>query len=205
MVALAIDHLIMCVDDLDGSAQRLLEEHGLGSVPGGRHPGHGTANRIVPLGDFYLELLAVVAPNDLAGSDLGQWVRARAVGDISVDAVCLRTEDLDEVCGRLGLNAVSMSRAKPEGSELRWRVAGLALAMEESLPFFIEWEVADEDLPGRAPLTHELDIHGVEVTMSGDAERLSDWVEGSEGINVESGEPGITSVKLHTDGGAVAL
>src|SRR5262245_53549604 len=57
---LAIDHVILLAADLDHAAARLLKTHGLASLPGGRHPGHGTGNRIVPLGDSYLELMGVV-------------------------------------------------------------------------------------------------------------------------------------------------
>ena len=38
----------------------LAADFGLPSVEGGRHPGWGTANRIVPLGDTYIELVTVV-------------------------------------------------------------------------------------------------------------------------------------------------
>jgi hypothetical protein len=34
--------------------------YGLASIEGGRHPGWGTANRIIPLGDAYIELVTVV-------------------------------------------------------------------------------------------------------------------------------------------------
>src|SRR5437764_15398189 len=58
-MALRIDHVVWGVEDLDRAAAGVRERHGLASVPGGRHPGWGTANRIIPLGPSYLELLAV--------------------------------------------------------------------------------------------------------------------------------------------------
>lgn len=45
-----IDHVIYAVGDLEADAARFRDELGLESVVGGRHPGWGTANRIVPLG-----------------------------------------------------------------------------------------------------------------------------------------------------------
>jgi len=39
------------VADLRAAAQELEARHGLVAVEGGRHPGWGTANRIVPLGE----------------------------------------------------------------------------------------------------------------------------------------------------------
>ena len=44
-----IDHAIIGARDIDAVADRLWERHGLASLPGGRHPGWGTHNRIVPL------------------------------------------------------------------------------------------------------------------------------------------------------------
>jgi hypothetical protein len=48
------------IPDLDQAAIRFREEFGLDSTEGGRHERWGTANRIVPLGDQYLELVASV-------------------------------------------------------------------------------------------------------------------------------------------------
>ena len=57
---LRIDHVLYAVRDLDEAASRLATEWGLATSDGGRHPGHGTANRIVPLGSDYIELIAIV-------------------------------------------------------------------------------------------------------------------------------------------------
>jgi hypothetical protein len=59
-VTLELDHVLIAVIDLDAAASAFAADHGLDSVTGGRHPGWGTANRIVPLGETYLELVAVV-------------------------------------------------------------------------------------------------------------------------------------------------
>ena len=93
---LAIDPVIVLVEDLDAAARRYDEHKGLGSVPGGRHPGHGTANRIVPLGGSYLELMAVVDRVEADSSPLGRWVRRR-LGEVgeSPGALCLRTDDIE--------------------------------------------------------------------------------------------------------------
>lgn len=68
---LTIDHLIVCVGNLDEAANNFKERLGLSSVEGGRHPGHGTANRIIPLGGCYIELLAVVDPSEAKNSTAG--------------------------------------------------------------------------------------------------------------------------------------
>ena len=56
-----VDHVILATDSLDHTLRRL-GDLGLGWVPGGRHGGMGTVNRIVPLGAGYLELVTVEDP-----------------------------------------------------------------------------------------------------------------------------------------------
>ena len=56
---LELSQVIYGVRDLDAATQRL-HALGLNVLDGGRHPGLGTANRIIPLGSAYLELLGVV-------------------------------------------------------------------------------------------------------------------------------------------------
>ncbi|HEY8778025.1 MAG TPA: VOC family protein [Gaiellaceae bacterium] len=71
-----LDHVLIAVGDLAAAAHEFEVEHGLASIEGGRHPGWGTANRIVPLGKSYLELVAVVDQDEAARSDFGRWVAA---------------------------------------------------------------------------------------------------------------------------------
>ena len=73
-----LDHVLIAVTDLDAAGREFEAHHGLSSVAGGRHPGWGTANRIVPLGDTYLELVAAVDAVEAAGNPFGRWVAAAA-------------------------------------------------------------------------------------------------------------------------------
>ena len=58
--SLVFDHAQIAVADLEEAAQHYEKELGLTALTGGHHPGRGTANRIIPLGNCYLELIAVV-------------------------------------------------------------------------------------------------------------------------------------------------
>src|SRR5205085_10332696 len=123
-----VDHVIRAVRDLDGAGARMLADHGLASVPGGRHVGMGTANRIVPLGDVYLELIGVVDVDEAAGSPLGAWVSsATAAGDRWGGWVAA-TDDLESVAARHGLEVLDGSRERPDGLTVRWRMAGMQRA-----------------------------------------------------------------------------
>jgi hypothetical protein len=203
---LRFDHAILTVADLDGASQRLLDEYGLDSVPGGRHAGHGTANRLVPLGRDYLELVAVVDPTEAAGSPFGRWVGMHAVAD-SLAGICLRTIDIISLGRRLDLAPVPMSRVRPDGIELSWRLLGLEVALGAGLPFFIEWDVPPEDYPGRAGAAHRIDPHGISwVELGGDAERLESWLGKHDlDLRLVDGPPGVQRVGIETDAGEVVL
>jgi hypothetical protein len=175
---LAVDHVIVAVRDLDAGARRFHDDYGLASVPGGRHPGHGTGNRIVPLGDSYIELMAVVDADEAAGSPLGSWLGRRLAeqGEAPV-ALCLRTDDIDAVARRTGREPLAMSRTRPDGVELRWHLVALDAALTEGLPFFIEWHLADADHPGRTSVEHRSGASGIEwVELGGDPEQLAAWL-----------------------------
>lgn len=98
-----IDHLVVAVRDLDEAARRYREELGLDSAPGGRHPGWGTGNRIVPLGDDYVELIALIDADEAAGHPSGRAVLAAAEGGDRLFATCVATDDIEGVASRLGL------------------------------------------------------------------------------------------------------
>jgi hypothetical protein len=175
---LAIDHVIVVVADLDDSARRLLDDTGLASVAGGRHPGHGTGNRIVPLGDSYVELMAVVDRGEAASSPLGTWVARRLaeVGEAPA-ALCLRSDDVDAIARRTGRLPEPMSRLRPDGVTLGWELVALDAAVADGLPFFIRWHVADGDHPGRVPAAHRCAVLGIDwVEIGGDGDRLASWL-----------------------------
>ena len=145
----AIDHVITVVEDLDAAGERLLDEHGLASRAGGRHPGHGTGNRIVPLGDAYLELMAVVDPEEAEDSPLGRWAIAHASDDFRISAVCIRTDDILDAAGALGEEPLALS----------WRLAGLEGMIRHGAPFFIQWDT--DEHPGGFDVDHRVEPRGI--------------------------------------------
>lgn len=200
-MSLQPDHLVICVADLSEASVEFVDRFGLGSVSGGRHPGHGTENRIVPLGDSYLELVAVVDASEAASSQFGSWALSKAAGPIGVDAICLRTDDIVATTQRLGIEGVAMSRSKPDGSTLAWRVAGIDEMIAEGLPFFIEWDAPEESLPGRDPIHHQAGSVGlVSVEVVGQMERLQTWMPGATGVSIASGPSNIRVVVAGSHG-----
>jgi hypothetical protein len=201
---LAIDHVIILVEDLDAAARRYDEQQGLASVSGGRHPGHGTANRIVPLGSSYIELMAVVDNVEAGSSPLGSWVERRLVssGD-GPAALCLRTDDIEGAARRTGRQPVSMHRRRPDGVQLDCCLVALDAALNEGLPFFIHWLIDDVDHPGRELVEHRSAAVSIDwIELGGDRDRLASWLGQHElPLRHVAGAPGPHRVAIATANG----
>jgi catechol 2,3-dioxygenase-like lactoylglutathione lyase family enzyme len=204
---LEIDHVILGVRDLDAATRRV-EALGLIVVDGGRHEGLGTANRIVPLGTQYLELLGVVNGEEAARHPFGQALLHGIAGGDRLVRWCLQAPDLDAVARRLGLTTEPRSRLRPDGIRLSWRAAGLALSLAEPwLPFFVAWD--DLELhPGRAVAEHRVGARGISriELATRDRPRLERWLAGTRAdVRVLGGTPGLRRVVLATREGELAL
>jgi hypothetical protein len=200
-----LDHVLIAAADLDAAGREFEAHYGLASVAGGRHPGWGTANRIVPLGDTYLELVAVVDTAEAAGSPFGRWVAAASSGRPLGWAV--RTRKLHVIAGRLGLAVTMGSRRREDGLVLRWRLAGMERAIADpALPFFIEWGDGTP-LPGRTEAGHRDGPLRIDrVRLTGDADRLEDWLGAhSLPITVQAGAAGVAGVVLAGAGNPIAI
>ncbi len=207
LVALELDHVLIAVADLAAAAREIDARHGLASIEGGRHSGWGTANRIVPLGEAYLELVAVVDEAEAAQSPFGSWVAQAHPTVAKPLGWAVRTNKLDDVARRLGLVVTAGSRATRGGQLLRWRLAGIEqAATEPSLPFFIEWEHGTP-LPGHAPATHR--AAGVQIAklqLDGDPDRLDAWLGAHHlPISVHTGTAALTSIILTGAAGEIVL
>lgn len=204
---LRIDHVVCAVPDLDAAADRFRRDHGLDSAPGGRHAGWGTANRIVPLGHDYIELIAVEDEAVAAGTRFGRAVLERAQGGGGWLAICVSTDDLDAVAGRLGLDVIAGARERPDGTEVRWRSAGLEDPRREPfLPFFISWGAA-ESHPGRLRAGHGVHATGIaRIDVQGDDRSLRSWLGGDDlPIRVMDAGARVVSVTLATHAGQLVI
>ncbi len=98
---LGIDHLVIAVADPDTAAAELARDLGLEAGGGGRHDALGTFNRLVWLGDAYIELIGVFDRTLAEGS----WIGAPTVrtldagGGLATWAVA--TDALDDDVARL--------------------------------------------------------------------------------------------------------
>ena len=201
-----IGNVIYGVVDLDAAAERLRGE-GLEVVEGGRHERFGTRNRIVPLGDSYLELLTVEDRGLAEQSEFGRSLLARIVDGDRLTRWSIRLSDgdrIDEVAAELDLEVDDRSRAHPDGRTLRWRSAGMAPSLREpSRPFFMQWP--DADWPGHEPATHRARLVAVSLLVP-DRDALTTWTLGLDlPLEVSDGPPDLCSVTLDVGGREVVV
>lgn len=206
---LEIDHVVYAVRDLDAAAERFRRDLGLDSAAGGRHAGWGTGNRIVPLGDSYVELISVIDAEEAEGTAFGRSMLVFLEGGDRPWAFVCRTDELDTVAERLDLVTESGSRTRPDGRVVAWRGAGLEDPQRDgSLPFFIEWRLESRDLyPGRMPAAHDVRVRGIAwVEVSGEAARVVDWLGGADlEIRVVDGPPALRSFAVATADGELVV
>jgi hypothetical protein len=130
-VLTGIDHVLIACHDPDAAATELEAAVGLGASAGGKHPLHGTFNRLVWVGDSFIELMGVFDASLAARSWWGKQalkVLERGGGYLGV---VLASDDLasdvSQLRGRgsqLG-ETESGSRTRPDGRVVRWLNARL--------------------------------------------------------------------------------
>jgi hypothetical protein len=198
-----VDHVLLTAGDPAPSTSVLAWRGGLDSFAGGRHPGWGTANRMVPLGDAYLELVSIVDEDEARSSPFGRWALDAAGQPGRALGWAVRPSDFDATAERLCLDVRGGSRAVPSGEVVRWRMAGLDEAAERPwLPFFLDWHDPSR-FPGRlAPTTATLR----DISIAGDVAELSNWLGPHDlPLNVTQGDQGVVSVTVNTPAGALVV
>jgi len=141
-----VDHLLLGVADLDRGIAWVEERTGIRPIIGGVHPGRGTRNALMSLGDGkYLE---VIAP-DPAQTTYSFQTDVRTLREPRLVTWAAGTKDIDAVAQRAKTAGVSVfgpsdgSRARPDGTRLAWRTLGVGTSLAagniDPIPFFIQW------------------------------------------------------------------
>lgn len=138
-----IDHVIVGVADLETGIADLERRTGVRAVVGGVHPGRGTRNALMSLGDgAYLEILAP-DPDQAVDNETTRELRALATPTPIGWAVSANNESaIRSVLAGAGIAASRPepgSRAKPDGTILRWITFGYETVDDPLAPFFIVW------------------------------------------------------------------
>ena len=157
-----LDHIVLGCNDLDRGIAFVEAHAGLRAAFGGVHPGRGTQNALLSLGERrYLE---IIAPDPKQTSlkthfgDLKSISEPRLVGWAAhpPDAEALAKHLRDAGIGFEG--PAAGSRQRPDGKLLRWKALDLTDNHHGLLPFFIEWSAdslhPSADAPKGCRLAH---------------------------------------------------
>jgi hypothetical protein len=140
-----VDHLVYATPDLAAAIKQVERLFGVSAVSGGQHPGWGTRNALIGLGDnTYLEIIGP-DPNqpkpgrprrfgidELKAPRLVTWAAKGTDLEAIVKNAKSRGLDLGQVqAGR---------RRRPDGVLLSWRLTVSPVLNEGGIvPFFIDW------------------------------------------------------------------
>lgn len=139
-----IDHIIWAVPDLEAGAKLFEEMSGISPAFGGEHPGAGTANYLVSLGDkTYLEIIgpAPGKPSIKLGRVLAQLKEPRLISFAMRKSDMTSTAKSLKQAGLVPLGPSPGSRVQMDGSLLEWNV--LMVSGHDFggyAPFIIDWK-----------------------------------------------------------------
>jgi hypothetical protein len=138
-----LDHILLGCDDLNRGIAYVEGLTGVRAKFGGVHPGAGTQNALLSLGESrYLE---IIAPDPQQDASLD----SRDLGTLTDDPVIVgwaaHRSDIDGLAEHLTQQGFALdgpmpgSRKRPDGRVLTWKVVRLRNDSTQLLPFFIEW------------------------------------------------------------------
>lgn len=144
---ISLDHIIIGVHDLEAAAQQF--SHRLGLLPsgGGIHPVGGTANRIIVIGDTYLELIAVYKPEEAQES-----IRQRLERGEGYLNCVFASDDIISDCQLMRQRGVSLLGPTPgsllsvDGRSRAWMRADIERPdLAQHYPFLIQHDSSGEE------------------------------------------------------------
>src|SRR6266403_5131906 len=159
-----LDHIILGCNDLDRGIEAVEEATGVRPAIGGVHPGRGTRNALLSLGERrYLEIMAP----DPAQQKIVHFPQLREMTEPRLIGWAVHPPDIAATAKLLRDNQIAFSgpddgsRKRPDGLVLNWKTINLADDRRGILPFFIEWS-ADSVHPSKdAPKGCHLDCFTV--------------------------------------------
>ena len=138
----SLDHMLLGCGDLDKGIDFVERHLGVRAAFGGVHPGRGSRNALLSLGDrHYLEIIAP-DPEQPRSADERQLYRIEAPRLIGWAA---HVDDIEALTRQLTAAGIAFkpprdgSRKRPSGQMLRWKTLNLGDDAGGLLPFFIEW------------------------------------------------------------------
>lgn len=207
-----LDHLsYACTSaELADVVQRIGSDLGAAFTDGGRHPGFGTRNFILPLaGGTYMEVVTALDHPAAEKAPFGRAVHRRAEDGGGWLGWVVGVDDISPFEERIGRPAIEGKRVRPDGTELRWNQVGVLDVMEDpQLPFFVSWISGPECHPSKGGT---IAIERVEIC--GNASDICNYMgeppehplDEIEIQWVDADEPGIVAVWFATSHGSIRI
>ena len=161
----AIDHIIIGVRDLEAAAAQFGQKLGLLASGGGIHPIGGTANRIIVIGDTYLELIAVRAPSEAQQSMVERLAKGEGYLNVALASDNIEAEGAS--MRERGISIIGPKRGElrsADGRSRSWsRIDVEQAVLAQRYPFLIQHDSAGEERRHRlagwaAPPEHPLGV-----------------------------------------------
>lgn len=139
-----LDHILLGSPDLQAGIDFVEKHTGVRATFGGVHPGRGTQNALLSIGDRrYLEIIAPDpaqpgVKNPIA-SNLHSLTEPRLVGWAAHPGSITAYAEKLRAAGVRFDGPTQGSRKRPDGQLLKWQTVSLADTASGLLPFFIEW------------------------------------------------------------------
>ena len=138
-----VDHLVYATPDLAVGVEKIQRLLGVQATPGGQHPGAGTRNALIALGEAsYLE---IIGPDPEQGKPQGP--RRFGIDGLTTPKLATwaaKGTDLEQLTSEASRKGIQLgvvnpgSRRNPQGVLLAWRLTLTNLA-DGIVPFFIDW------------------------------------------------------------------
>jgi hypothetical protein len=145
-----LDHILLGASDLERGVAMVLEHTGVRPAFGGVHPGRGTRNALLALGErHYLE---VIAPDPGQHSEAALASKLASLGEPRLVGWAAHPRNVEALAAQLKRASIAAegptpgSRTRPDGRVLHWQTVNLKDDAGGLLPFFIEWS-ADSPHP----------------------------------------------------------
>jgi len=207
-VATMLDHILLGCNDLERGIAFVEEQTGVKAAFGGVHPGRGTQNALLSLGERqYLEIIApdpkqdgtAGAQSSVARLGLRELVEPRLVSWAAHPGSVAGLAEKLKKAGVAAEGPTPGSRKRPDGRLLEWKTVNLAADAGGLLPFFIEWSAESVHPSVDAPkgcalkrfwvespkadeLTKQFGVMGVEVEVKrGETPKLRARIAGPKG------------------------
>ena len=205
-----LDHILWAVPDLEKGIAEFERRSGVRAAIGGRHPGVGTHNALLSLeAGRYFE---IIAPDPSQDELTGLGALLVGLKRPTLLTWAGRTDDIEALASsahEAGMTGepIAMSRRRPDGGELSWKILQLSgHDGGELVPFFIGWDAGVVHPSETTPRGCRLADFWLEHPDPPSIKRWLDAVGfGRSAVTVRRGEAPVLKAEIETPAGRLLL